>query len=78
MLPGDWVVADNDGVVVVPEAMAAEVAVGSLEQERHELFILEQVRAGAAIPGTYPPNEANLAAYEAWKKTSNDGMMKSG
>lgn len=67
VIPGDWIVADNDGVVVVPLALAEEIAVGGLEQELHEQFILEQVKGGAPIPGHYPPNEENLAKYQEWK-----------
>jgi regulator of RNase E activity RraA len=69
VIPGDWVVCDNDGVVVIPQALVQEVAEGGLEQELHEQFILEQVKNGAKIPGTYPPNEENLAKYQEWKKT---------
>ena len=32
-----------------------------------ERFIIERVQGGAALPGTYPPNEATRAAFEAWK-----------
>ena len=67
VIPGDWIVCDNDGVVVVPQALAEEVAIGGLEQELHEQFILEQVKGGAPIPGHYPPNEENLAKYQDWK-----------
>jgi regulator of RNase E activity RraA len=70
VIPGDWIVADNDGVVVVPQALAEEVAAGGLEQELHEQFILQQVKDGAKIPGTYPPNEENLAKYQEWKAKS--------
>ncbi len=67
VIPGDWIVCDNDGVVVVPQALVEEVAAGGLEQELHEQFILQQVKDGARIPGTYPPNEENLAKYREWK-----------
>ena len=67
VIPGDWIICDNDGVVVVPQALAEEVAIGGLEQELHEQFILEQVKGGAPIPGHYPPNEENLAKYQEWK-----------
>lgn len=67
VIPGDWIVADNDGVVVIPAALVQEVAQGGLEQELHEQFILSQVKDGAKIPGTYPPNEENLAKYQEWK-----------
>ena len=67
VIPGDWIVADNDGVVVVPLALVEDIAIGGLEQELHEQFILQQIKGGAPVPGHYPPNEANIAAYQAWK-----------
>jgi len=62
--PGDFVVADGDGAVVVPAALAEAVAGAAGEQERLEDWILEQVGQGAALPGLYPPDEANRARYE--------------
>ena len=38
------------------------------EQEHLEAFLTEKIREGAALPGTYPPNEATRAAFEEWKK----------
>lgn len=67
VVPGDWIVADGDGVVVVPAALAPEVAEAALEQEAHEGFILSQVEGGAPIHGTYPPDEANVEAYRKWR-----------
>jgi hypothetical protein len=44
------------------------VAAHGLEQEELEAFLLEKVRDGAPLPGTYPPNERTLAEYETWKR----------
>lgn len=63
IFPGDVIVADADGAVVVPLALAASVAAAGAEQERLESWILGQVEAGAALPGLYPPNAENLARY---------------
>jgi hypothetical protein len=41
------------------------VAAGAVEQERLEAFLLEKIRAGAPLPGTYPPGDATLAEYRA-------------
>ena len=71
VIPGDWIIADNDGVVVVPKAMAEEIANDGVEQEIHEVFILEQVRNGAKIPGHYPPNEENVSKYKEWRIKRN-------
>ncbi len=66
--PGDIVVGDGDGVTVVPRHLAEEVAQAAFEQERHDRFALEQIRAGSAVFGTYPPDEATRARYEEWLK----------
>ena len=65
--PGDILVGDEEGVVVIPRHLAAEVAKPAADQEDLESFIQEKVRGGAPLPGTYPPNEQTLAEYEAWK-----------
>ena len=67
VIPGDWIIADNDGVVVVPKNFAEELARDGLEQETHEEFILTQVKNGAPIPGHYPPNEVNISKYREWR-----------
>ena len=67
VFPGDIVVGDEEGVVVIPRHLAAEVAQPAAEQEELERFVLEKVEGGAALPGTYPPNEQTLAEYAAWK-----------
>lgn len=66
--PGDIIVGDAEGVVAIPFHLADEVARDAAEQEKLERFILERVRGGAALPGTYPPNAQTRAAYEEWKK----------
>jgi regulator of RNase E activity RraA len=64
--PGDMMVGDGDGVVVIPAHLAEEVAADAAEQERMEQFLLERIASGAKLPGTYPPNEETKAAYAAW------------
>ncbi|XAH23126.1 ribonuclease activity regulator RraA [Xylophilus sp. GW821-FHT01B05] len=65
--PGDVLVGDDEGVVVIPQHLAAEVAADAVEQELMEVFILEKVEAGAKLAGTYPPNAETRAAYAAWR-----------
>jgi regulator of RNase E activity RraA len=71
--PGDVIVGDRDGVAVIPRAVADEVARDAAEQEELEEFLLARVADGAALPGTYPPNEATRAAYETWRKARQRG-----
>ena len=68
VFPGDIIVGDEEGVVVVPRHLAAEGARPAAEQEVLEQFVLEKIEGGAALPGTYPPNERTLAEYEEWKR----------
>jgi regulator of RNase E activity RraA len=66
--PGDVIVGDDEGVVVIPRHLADEVACDAAEQEIMEAFVLERIEAGAALPGTYPPNAETRAAYAEWRK----------
>lgn len=65
--PGDILVGDADGVVVLPAHLADDVAADAAAQEELEAFLLARIDAGAPLPGTYPPNQATLAAFEEWK-----------
>jgi regulator of RNase E activity RraA len=68
VFPGDIIVGDGEGIVVIPRHLAAEVAQEAAAQEEKENFIMEKIRAGASIVGVYPPDAQTLAEYEAWKK----------
>jgi regulator of RNase E activity RraA len=65
VVPNDVIVADGDGAVVIPQALLDAVIAAAVEQEQLEAWILRQVECGAALPGLYPPNEANRARYAA-------------
>jgi regulator of RNase E activity RraA/2-keto-4-pentenoate hydratase/2-oxohepta-3-ene-1,7-dioic acid hydratase in catechol pathway len=64
--PGDILVGDADGVVVLPPAIAAEVLADAREQERQEEFITTRVAQGEPIDGLYPLGDARRADYQAW------------
>ena len=68
IFPGDAIVADGDGAVVIPQALLAEVVDAAVEQEAQESWIINEVNNGAALPGLYPPNDENKARYQAWRK----------
>lgn len=66
--PGDLIVGDDDGVIVVPPDLAEELIADCREQERQERFITERVTAGESIDGLYPLGPAWQDAYETWCK----------
>ncbi|MGD9903949.1 MAG: ribonuclease activity regulator RraA [Dehalococcoidia bacterium] len=65
VFPDDVVVADGDGAVVVPAALVATIAGLAVEQEALEDWLMTEVKAGAPLPGLYPPNDETRARYEA-------------
>jgi len=67
--PGDILVGDGEGVVVIPSAIAQEVADEAASMTIYENFVLERVQGGASILGLYPmTDERNREDFEAWSK----------
>ncbi|MFJ4224410.1 fumarylacetoacetate hydrolase family protein [Microbacterium sp. NPDC089695] len=63
--PGDIVVGDGDGVIVIPPALAEEVVDAALAQEDEDAWVAEQVAAGHPVDGLFPMNAEWRARYEA-------------
>jgi regulator of RNase E activity RraA len=67
--PGDIVVGDGEGVVVIPAALADEIADEALEMTAFEDFVTEKVLEGRSILGLYPPTEEkSRTEFTAWRK----------
>ncbi|MBX5334259.1 fumarylacetoacetate hydrolase family protein [Rhodococcus fascians] len=67
--PGDVIVGDSDGVIVIPPAMVAEVVDAAIAQETQDEWVAEQVKAGHPVDGLFPPNAAWKAEYQTWLAT---------
>jgi 5-oxopent-3-ene-1,2,5-tricarboxylate decarboxylase / 2-hydroxyhepta-2,4-diene-1,7-dioate isomerase len=67
VMPGDVMVGDAEGVVVVPAAMAEEVARDATEQELREEWALERVQAGDSVRGTFPMAPERREEFDAWR-----------
>src|ERR1700712_1751382 len=71
VFPGDIVVGDGDGVVVVPAHLADEIADEAVEMTAFEDFVTEQVGNGRSILGLYPPtDEQTPKDFAAWRKNN--------
>lgn len=68
--PGDILVGDGDGVIVIPAGIAAEVAEQAIQQERMEDFLSGEIAAGKPLAGIYPPSAETLERYR--QATSSD------
>lgn len=54
VFPGDYIVGDDDGVMVIPKAMVKEVVDECLQMTRYEKFVMDKVKNGYSIIGLYP------------------------
>lgn len=66
--PGDAIVGDAEGVIVIPSGIVDEVAADTFAQEKLEEFVQEEIASGRPLAGVYPPNAETKARYEAWRK----------
>ncbi|WP_369694658.1 ribonuclease activity regulator RraA [Gemmobacter fulvus] len=65
--PGDIVVSDSDGVIVIPRHLADEVAAEAMAMTEYETFAAEQVAQGRSIFGLFPSTEESRAEFALWK-----------
>ena len=66
--PGDVMVGDGEGVVVIPAGIADEIANEAVEMTAFEDFVNEKVNEGRSILGLYPPTEeASRIEFAAWR-----------
>ncbi|MBU2533424.1 MAG: ribonuclease activity regulator RraA [Alphaproteobacteria bacterium] len=69
--PGDIIVGDSDGVVVIPAAIADETAAEAVEMTAFEDFVTEKVHEGRSILGLYPPTDAQtMVDFQAWRQAN--------
>ena len=67
--PGDMVVGDGEGVVIIPAGIADEIALEAVEMTAFEDFVIEKVQEGRSILGLYPPTEQKSKDdFAAWRK----------
>ena len=67
VMPGDVIVGDDDGAMVIPAALVDEVAREAAETELRDAWGFERVKAGESSVGVFPVSAERMAEYEAWK-----------
>lgn len=65
--PGDILVGDGEGVVVIPAALVHEVANDAIAQEELEEFAIERVRAGDSTHDVFPLADSRRSQFEVWR-----------
>lgn len=73
VVPGDIVVGDDEGVVIVPAAIVAEVAAEAAQQELEETWSMERVADGESTDGAFPITAARRPEFEAWLAARDGG-----
>ncbi len=72
VFPGDVILGDKDGVIVIPAHLADEIAAEAFEMTAYEDFVAERVHAGQGIFGLYPATDPkSLEDFAAWRKKNN-------
>jgi regulator of RNase E activity RraA len=72
VFPGDVVVGDAEGVIIIPANIADEIADEAVEMTAFEDFVTEQVMEGRSILGLYPATEERTRDdFAAWRKNNN-------
>jgi regulator of RNase E activity RraA len=69
VFPGDVILGDKDGVIVIPAHLADEIAAEAVEMTAYEDFVAERVHAGSGIFGLYPATDPkSLELFAEWRK----------
>lgn len=69
VFPGDVIVGDDDGCIVIPAHLADEIAAEAVEMTAFEDFVTEQVKGGRSILGLYPATDPQTKVdFDAWRK----------
>jgi regulator of RNase E activity RraA len=66
--PGDIVVGDAEGVVVIPAALASQIAAEAYDLTQYDAFAAEEIECGRSVIGLYPATDASRAEFARWRK----------
>ena len=66
VLPGDVIVGDDDGVIVIPRELAEDVVDAALAKEREDAWVAERVAEGNPVKGLFPPTGQWKEEFQQW------------
>jgi regulator of RNase E activity RraA len=69
VFPGDVIIADRDGAVVIPQALVQQITTDAGDIERFDAWVVSKVEAGEALPGLYPPSAETRDRYARETRT---------
>ena len=72
VFPGDYIIGDNDSVIIIPADLVNDLAAEAAEMTAYEDFVVEQVKKGGSIIGLYPCTmDEHRQAFDVWRKQNN-------
>ena len=72
VFPGDYIIGDNDSVIIIPADLVDDLAAEAVEMTAYEDFVVEQVKKGGSIIGLYPCTmDEHRQAFDVWRKQNN-------
>lgn len=72
VFPGDYIIGDNDSVIIIPADLVNDLAAEAAEMTAYEDFVVEQVKKGVSIIGLYPCTmDEHRQAFDVWRKQNN-------
>ena len=72
VFPGDYIIGDNDSVIIIPADLVNDLAAEAAEMTAYEDFVVEQVKKGVSIIGLYPCTmDEHRQAFDLWRKQNN-------
>jgi regulator of RNase E activity RraA len=69
--PGDIIVGDAEGIVVIPRALANQIAEDAFEQTRYDAFAAHEIARGRSVIGLYPATDQSRSDYQRWLTTQS-------